>query len=1173
MKRLCKYFLISAIGLLVFLFTALHFSWFQKFCLYSILRTHFQDVQLIHFQGGSKKITADRMELKSEQGTIVFHSILLEWEPWQLLFKRTLHIQNLQLQAVIQIGECPTPPTQHTAGWSPTFTKKSQPFSFFQYLQPPIHVHLEQADLRIEKSRILCWTIDSLQIHAQHMVPGANGVIQYSISAKVPLSGTTLLLRTQGKLNLQTNLQGIWEKIAGKGNLHLQNGEQKILPITYTGYVAKVEPAPKEQMKIHLHSGQDNDFTLVGETLKTADHWVEFQSQGTFDQTLLQLFNIPHPATLSTSSKISSRLHRKTNQWQNNIQLSIGAKDFDPKISSLPMVQLKAHFDTECDAHQIQLNQYDLQLKEWNGSRLFFSMHSLQPLRYHFKEGLQGFSKENAQLFTLTFYEIPFEIFNPYLQAYGYRIQGNSNSGHIAVHWESQPQRFNLQTLQPITFHIRQLDRNGTPILSNVQGKCHGQATLQNQFSHLQYKGSFTLNNPQQMPFVQWTTQGNYHASDPFQFSSAGTLDFRQDWAKDCLSLQPFSLELHPELQGHATYEMAQKRDKNLKEWNLKNLHINLSSSVTEQSWLSVQSHAPITVQNNTVSCSSTEPFLTIRAQQLPLDILRYADLDLRGKLSMEAKFSAYEKGLVGIIKPTTLLSSVTASFQQKPFVDFERITLEETRGTYSPQKGWSLTLNGLQAFSSSATAPFFQTQFQCHGKEKQIQASKGRCKAQLDALSLQPFALSYPGFAGNLTSNWDWSEKQKSIRSHLYATCTDLPFTTDLQANYQQSPENHHQLQGHMEVQHAACKSDVTFENTLNPNNQLTGKWTSKQLFLQDMVAFGVGIGKIAQKFSQKPSASAPAHTPSTPSSAQPHPFQGTCDFHCQSIVDLAAQSIEGRVSFDPKKISFQLPKGTICQGNLQAKATFDPLTTESHVDLSLQNVDVKTAWGLLKHFGSSLESYGKLQGTASTSLQIAGNFAELQTLHGHLSLQAKDGAFRPKGTIFEKGQAVAGVSNLVGIATGQTIPASASVGFLSSYLQNIPFSSLSMEVQRLPQKPVAFQAHAINPDLSITLNGSLETRPFCSWNQQLFVTHVQFRAPQQSPFTQYFHFDPKKTDAKGYGEGPQCTIDGTLKKPNYLALFQLLTQTQEPANDPSAHPVTNLLQHSPIQKILDLL
>ena len=121
-------------------------------------------------------------------------------------------------------------------------------------------------------------------------------------------------------------------------------------------------------------------------------------------------------------------------------------------------------------------------------------------------------------------------------------------------------------------------------------------------------------------------------------------------------------------------------------------------------------------------------------------------------------------------------------------------------------------------------------------------------------------------------------------------------------------------------------------------------------------------------------------------------------------------------------------------------------------------------------------------------------------------------------------------------------------------------------------------FAANVRNTDLAIELKGSAETRPFTDWKQQPFTCDLQFRAPKNSEFLNYFSFNPQKTDANGYAEGPRCTVDGTLGKPNYLALTELLSQPPTPTSDegePTSQPSDDLLQNlleKPVKKLFDL-
>ena len=134
MKRFCRYLLFSIIGILTLLLFAMHSSFIQEFCLKTALKTHFRNIQFVGFRGGASSITVDRIELRNENEAFTLSRLRLDWKPWQLLFKKTLYVKNLQLQLSIDIKHLPTASTVQTAGIGLPKNRQNN-FSFLQPLQ------------------------------------------------------------------------------------------------------------------------------------------------------------------------------------------------------------------------------------------------------------------------------------------------------------------------------------------------------------------------------------------------------------------------------------------------------------------------------------------------------------------------------------------------------------------------------------------------------------------------------------------------------------------------------------------------------------------------------------------------------------------------------------------------------------------------------------------------------------------------------------------------------------------------------------------------------------------------------------------------------------------------------------------------------------------------------
>ena len=1180
MWRFCRCLLFAIIGFLVLLLLALHSSFVQEFCLKTALKSYFSEVQFDNFHGGASSITADRIALKNKHEAFILSNLKLDWKPWQLLFKRTLFIENLQLQVSFDLQRLPTASTVQTAGVGLS-KDASSTFSFLQPLQLPVKLHIDKADLKIDGPLSNC-NLQQLQIHVRGLTPDATGTLTYELSAETPSRQTFLNVQTEGTLKVQTDAKGMFDAFFLDGKLNLKNGAKEIPVLTYDGSVLRTQPYPKERLQLVLRCGQANEVTLSGETLKTADHEVDFKAQVLFDHTLLQLLDIPGIPTLSVLSEGTFGLHRKTRRWNHRLHVSIWAKDFDTRTeATLPTLSLKAQLEAESDAQRIDIKQYNLQLKEKGTEHTFFTAHSLQPITYDFKSGFQYTSKENAQLLTVVCYEVPLEIFNPYLQTYGYRLQSSLDGGQIAVAWNEKEKQFRLDTPEPIVLKLKSLQKGEMPIVTDVQGKLQWHCVVNRDRSALQYRGDITVTDAQRVPFCTLSSKGTYQSkTDEARFSSDGALNFNYYLAKNSLNLTPFQWELHPELNVNATFQIDKEHEKGIDTWTIKDFQADVGSAATDQNWALVQFTQPLAVQNNAFVSENAQPFADVRIQQLPLDIVQHPDVDLEGTVSLEGTLSAQQGTLLWRSKANEILTNMKASFKGEPCIDLSRVMTGEIFGTFHTKDGWSLDIEELRAYAPKQPDPLLKTQLQCRG-EKALIATEGQYNLSLDALSLQPFALPYPNLYGTIAGNWQWDGTQKTVHSSLDASCTDLPLSVNLQANYTLQPDAAHALDGDLELKYDNHVNDLAFQQRLDAQNHLSGHVVSRQIFLQDLIGMGVGIQKLVSSLPKKNAPSVTDAKPVPPASLATEKsnipyFRSTCDFEFQSVADLEIRNLLGRFEYNPERINLELSKGTFCQGSLEGNGTFALPTNDLSGNLSLKNINLETLWKLPEAFQYPLTPYGQLEGNASCSLQLSGKSSDLQTLNGHLNVYATDGLFQPK--LSKTGQVLSGTATIFGAFTGSILPKAGAVGFLSSYARSIPFSNLELNIDRTKSQPVLFAANVRNTDLAIGFKGSAETRPLTDWKQQPFTCDLQFRAPKNSEFLNYFSFDPQKTDANGYAEGPRCTVDGTLGKPNYLALTELLSQPPTPTsngNESTSQPSDDLLQNlleKPVKKLFNL-
>jgi len=156
---------------------------------------------------------------------------------------------------------------------------------------------------------------------------------------------------------------------------------------------------------------------------------------------------------------------------------------------------------------------------------------------------------------------------------------------------------------------------------------------------------------------------------------------------------------------------------------------------------------------------------------------------------------------------------------------------------------------------------------------------------------------------------------------------------------------------------------------------------------------------------------------------------------------------------------------------------------------------------------------------------------------------------------------------------ATDITVPGTGAIEFLSNYAKTIDFSKFALNLQRDAAKPIVFQGNITNADLAIDVNGQVSTDFSRPLDQQNLLCKVQFSAPQQSPFNDHFTFEANNRTELGYGIGPRCMIDGTLGKPNYGGLTELLNHTKLQPSKSKRGKATPKDSSNPINKIENLL
>lgn len=1182
-KKFFIYSTLSILGLFALLVIALQCSWIQETSLKLALRSQFQEVRFRTYIGSSTSITADTIELKNPNQSISIRQLNLQWTPWNLIFGRKLHIKNFQAVVSVDLNESLPEKVTQTAGLSARSSKTSDAFSFFDSLKLPVKLDIESCEVYLEAH---IPHVDVLGGHITLKNLSANncGVLEYRAQINTKMGSEVLSNQLEGNVKLKVNECSNFTKINLKGYAKLSKGSINYPTIDYKGSLAKTKDSSNEYLQLNIVCGVNNEVSLVGETGKDTDHLVNLKWNANLDQNWLQILPLAHIPTVSIQSEGTCHLKRGTHLWWLNGLLKASAHNLHPETINAPIVKGNIQFNAEFNTQQFTLNRCDALLgDDKEQGRIFFQSKIHHPLTYCYtKKALQCRSKDNPILLELTYNNLPFGFINPYLEPKGHFIGAHISEGVIQVSFDNKKQEFVIDTTKPISVRCNQININHQKLLTNTLARLKGQCTIKSDCSSLNYQADLAVHgNNHNAPFFHYTAKGEVlnRLKNPY-YTCIGDLEFNQNLAKSYLDLSPLKCSLNPELHLKCSHNFFYIFT--TEQYFINQFACELYGNSKQNNWIVFKTLKPFVLFKGVLIDTTTDPLVQIQINQCPLDLIQYQGIRTTGLFSTQGHIKAAPGGFEFELTQPLKVDDFTLYLKNQEQLRLKDIHIDQLNCWHRVHK-WHFGVKNLRIDAPQQNEPLLLVNADVIGRDDQIQATHGSVEAKLDALSIQPFALKYPGFFGNFQSKWQWDTKNKSADTSAHLSLSSAPFDLSLKNHYTQNSKQNHQLDGSIVLKHENRTSDLSFQQALTKHNKLSGKITSDKLWVSDWMAL-VKYIQDALKTTQSKAVGCTASNSSTISTASilktPEaqtkftlPIQGNVEVQLKSIPDLELQNLSSSINITSTAIAIKNLVMQCCDGNIQGHALYNP--NQQHVEGSLlaDRMQLSKMWNIPAYFQYPLSLYGELSGTAEINADIKCDLEHLQSGTVHMSVQATNGRFIPNKTISTGTQAVSGITSLLQSATDITVPGTGAIEFLSSYAKTIDFSKFALNLQRGVAKPIVFQGNVINADLAIDIDGQVSTDFSRPIDQQNVLCKVQFSAPQQSPFNNYFMFDTNNRTELGYGVGPCCTIDGTLGKPNYRGLTELLSHAKLQPSKSKNEQAIQKDSSNPINQIENLL
>ena len=485
MKSIIKGTLVLFVVFALFFCVAVRCSWFQKACLWGLLRTHYDTVTFANFQGGPSIISADNIEGKSKRDMLKISQLKLDWAPLQLVFKRNLVIRELQAHIYLESTHKSnfTAEKVQTAGFH---ISKKHPFKLNSFLDPlklPIQLNIQHAQLDIQ-CRIPNLHIQHSHFTLKDITTSHAGVCDYTFSLCTFCEDKQIQIDTQGQLQVNLDTNGAFKKIVTQGKLSAGDEENNTSQVTYEGMASKTANGLQEKLTLGLHCGAANDFTLHGETNSSSDYGLLLRWQGVFDHSLLKCLQIKDLPTLFIFIEGDCGVKKNSFDCVLHNLFSVWAKNFKGDFSYLPSVSLKARLDAQFNDKNFTLNRFQAYCKNKETSQLLFTANTLQTLHYSYKNGLQAPKDATTPLFDFDLKNFPLDFFNTYLQPY--KVQGTASHGNLSFSWEPQEHRWVCTMLQPLRVSIDKMTFDQQPLFTNIQGRFSSNLYCKEDFSKIE---------------------------------------------------------------------------------------------------------------------------------------------------------------------------------------------------------------------------------------------------------------------------------------------------------------------------------------------------------------------------------------------------------------------------------------------------------------------------------------------------------------------------------------------------------------------------------------------------------------------------------------------------------------------------------------------------------------
>ncbi len=1141
-----------------------------------VLRCNYKDITIENFHGGTTKISWDKILCKKEKVALTISHFELKWHPWCLLFSRTLSIETLNGD-IAYVGTPFSLKSSHLeqAGWFSS-GNGTKTYSILKSLQSPIKLDVASVGLNLafETKGI---HLKEGHLSLQDLHPGQTGTFRYSGKITLPQQ---INIATHGEFLLQASKKGAWEKIRCSGEIRTSRKRTHYPRLNFNGIIDGTASTTKEEIKAEIHCGQANDFLLTGECVKDSDRVYDFKWQGFFDHSMLKFLNVSSRPILSILTEGNCVFNRKHQVWSTHTNLSAWGKHFEsvhPSLKSLPCLSFKAQLDADIGTKELDLKQYKFVLKEKGASRLFLDVTSLHPLTYIYKGNKFGLpSKEDSQIFEINFYEMPFEVFNPYLKQYGFQIAGNLQSGNVNVGWNAEEKRWTIATFQPICAQIRQLKKDEAVCIKDVTLRLSEKCALNQDFEKINYDMNWSASDAKHVSFFKFSPKGYIDFKDK-AISGEGVFSLDNSWAKDLLVLEPLGVKLDPNLLAKLNYNFDYKKENLL----VNQLKFSLTSSADKTVVMELNTEQPLCFSEACWKKTQKGNIASFVAQNYPLDFIQYVPYALSGVCNGQFSLKKADNKLQCNSEVPLSISNFKWRAGGEERLSLNRILLD-FKGNCDEHFNWSVNLAKANIVSDDENQPLLSGNCALQGVKSKIEANQGQIVFNVDKLCAQPLMLKYPGFVGEFNSHWIFNEKQAEANGRLRCQSLGSNFTLEAKSSYKQAEKP--LVKTSVELQSRTHSSDIYADTTWDKNGTIDCQVNSEHLFIGDLLQCYeelklLGSELINQKSTKndglktseiaaiKQSSNSAVKAEKVEKKSQKElPIQGSVHLNFKSIhTDIPfLENLSGTIAVKKDAVRVEDLKGTLCSGNIALKSDYS--TKNDHLEISANGADIDVNWlsKVPRGIGYPLDKYGQFSGKLAMKMNLSGDLGKPYSWYGSCDMSCKDGYYKIFNSSNKAGQAIGGIASTLGLLLSANVSGMGAVGFLTSYIQGIPINEITCSCSRDITEEIVCNGRAVNHDLAISLEGHIGMKPDLEYAQQPLSCSLKFSAPSDSPFANYFSFDSTQKDKNGYGIGPNCKIGGTLGKPDYTALVDLVTSARnaKPESQEKASPVQQLLK-----------